>query len=103
MAWVLAREGGLLDSVADCWPDGATGRRLSPAMTPPRHASQARLVVLGFLCALTFVLYLDRVCIAQALVPIQEELDLSNTQMSWVLMAFHLPYGLCGVPPRDVV
>jgi MFS family permease len=60
--------------------------------------SRARLTLLGFLCALTFVLYIDRVCIAQAVEPIQQELYLSNTQMSYVLMAFTLAYGLFEVP-----
>jgi MFS family permease len=55
-------------------------------------------VVLALLCALTFVLYLDRVCISQALEPIRSELDLSHRQMSYVLMAFTLAYGLFQVP-----
>jgi MFS family permease len=67
----------------------------SLAKLPP---SRARFIVLGFLCSLTFVLYLDRVCIAQALDPIQKELGLSNTQSSLVLMAFTLAYGLFEVP-----
>jgi sugar phosphate permease len=56
------------------------------------------LTLLGLLCALTFVLYIDRVCIAQAVEPIQQELKLSNTQVSYVLMAFTLAYGLFEVP-----
>ena len=44
-------------------------------MPPP--PSRARFVLLGFLCALTFVLYIDRVCIAQAVTPIQAELNLT--------------------------
>jgi MFS family permease len=43
-------------------------------------------------------LYLDRVCIAQAVGPIQTELDLSNTQMGVVLAAFTLAYGLFEIP-----
>ena len=60
--------------------------------------SRARLTLLGLLCALTFVLYIDRVCIAQAVEPIQQELKLSNTQVGYVLMAFTLAYGLFQVP-----
>src|SRR5262245_41731680 len=60
--------------------------------------SRARLTLVGLLCALTFALYIDRVCIAQAVEPIQQELQLSNTQMSYVLMAFTLAYGLFEVP-----
>lgn len=66
----------------------------------PSHPrpSRARLTLLGLLCALTFVLYIDRVCIAQALEPIQQELKLSNTQVGYVLMAFTLAYGLFEIP-----
>ena len=44
------------------------------------------------------ILYLDRICMSQAVDPIQDELELSNTQMSYVLMAFTLAYGLFEVP-----
>jgi ACS family glucarate transporter-like MFS transporter len=60
--------------------------------------TRARFLVLAFLCALTFILYLDRVCISQAVVAIQKELRLSRTQMSYVLMAFTLAYGLFEMP-----
>jgi sugar phosphate permease len=56
------------------------------------------LIVLGFLCSMAFVLYLDRICMAQAVAPIKEELALSNTEMGVVLMAFTLAYGLFEVP-----
>lgn len=78
--------------------------KLSP---PPFHArevaplgapSRARLGVLGFLSSLFFVLYLDRICISQAASSIQAELDLSNTEMGQVFMAFTLAYGLFEVP-----
>ncbi|MFM7152147.1 MAG: MFS transporter [Gemmataceae bacterium] len=60
--------------------------------------TRARYTLLLLLCALTFVLYLDRICISQAVDSIQEELSLTNTQMSLVLMAFTLAYGLFEVP-----
>jgi sugar phosphate permease len=44
------------------------------------------------------VLYLDRICWSQANKPIRDELGLSNTQMSLVMMAFTLAYGLFEVP-----
>src|SRR5262245_44444071 len=65
-----------------------------PGVAPTR----VRLLVLVFLCVLMFVLYLDRVCISQAVNNIQDDLDLSNTKMSIVLMAFTLAYGLFEVP-----
>lgn len=56
------------------------------------------MVVLGVLCLLSGVLYLDRICISQALPSIREDLNLSNTETSYVLMAFTLAYGLFEVP-----
>jgi len=60
--------------------------------------SRARYGVLGFLCSLSFVLYLDRVCIGQAVVPIQRDLGLTNTQIGYALGAFTIAYGLFEVP-----
>ena len=42
--------------------------------------TRARFVVLGFLCLLAAVLYLDRICISAALDSIQADLKLTNTQ-----------------------
>jgi ACS family glucarate transporter-like MFS transporter len=69
----------------------------NPAITLPRP-TRARYVVLAFLCSMAFVLYLDRVCIAQALAPMMKEFGWSNTQASLVTMAFTLAYGLFEVP-----
>lgn len=68
--------------------------------SPHEHAppSRARFVVLAYLCAMAFVLYLDRICMGQAAPKIQEELQLTNTQMSFIHMAFTLAYGLFEVP-----
>ena len=60
--------------------------------------SRTRFVVLGLLCLLAGILYLDRICIAAALESIQLALKLSNTAASYVLMAFTLAYGLFEVP-----
>ena len=60
--------------------------------------TRARFVLVLWLCGLSSVLYLDRVCMSQAVVPIQQELGLSNTEISYVMMAFTLAYGLCEVP-----
>ncbi|MGD9723175.1 MAG: MFS transporter [Pirellulales bacterium] len=65
---------------------------------PAEQPSRARYGVLGFLCSLAFVLYIDRVCIGKAVIPIQNELGLSNTQMGYVLGAFTVAYGLFEVP-----
>ncbi|MBL9125248.1 MAG: MFS transporter [Planctomycetaceae bacterium] len=54
--------------------------------------------MLAFLCALSFVLYLDRVCIGQAANSISADLGLSNSQMGWVHGAFLIAYGLFEIP-----
>jgi MFS family permease len=63
--------------------------------SPP---TRARFVVLGVLCSLSAILYLDRICIATALDLIQHDLRLTNTQNSYVLMAFTLAYGIFEIP-----
>ena len=65
---------------------------------PLESPTRARLGVGGFLCAMSFILYLDRVCMAQAVPKVQAEFDLSGTQMALVMMAFTLAYGLFEIP-----
>lgn len=57
-----------------------------------------RYRVMGFLCALSFLTYFDRVCIVRAQGDIQRDLQLSDTQMGWVMGAFWLAYGLFEIP-----
>ncbi len=66
--------------------------------TDPAKPTRGRLVLGAWLCGLSGVLYLDRICMSQALPAIQEQLGLSNTQGSYVLMAFTLAYGICEIP-----
>ncbi len=51
-------------------------------------------VVLGLLCALYFILYVDRVNIATAAPLIRKDLALSNTQLGLVFSAFAIPYAI---------
>jgi ACS family glucarate transporter-like MFS transporter len=60
--------------------------------------TRARFVVAAWLCGLSGILYLDRICMGQAVVPIQNELGLSNSAISLVLMSFTFAYGLFAVP-----
>src|SRR6187431_484642 len=69
---------------------------LEPVESPP--PTRTRFVVLGVLCLLSAILYLDRICISAALDSIQRDLKLTNTEISYVLMAFTLAYGLFEVP-----
>src|SRR5262245_4260367 len=64
----------------------------------PSRPTHARFVVLGVLCLLSGILYLDRICVSAALDSIQRDLKLSNTQGGYVLMAFTLAYGLFEIP-----
>ncbi len=70
---------------------------LDPETTSVRP-THVRYTVLGFLCALAGVLYLDRICIASAIDSIEKDLGLTHTQSSYVLMAFTLSYGLFELP-----
>lgn len=60
--------------------------------------SRARWLVLFLMCSMAFVLYLDRVCMSQAIKPIADEFGLSGTHKSLILMAFTLAYGLFEIP-----
>src|SRR5579883_957729 len=60
--------------------------------------TQVRYRVLAFLCSLSLVVYLDRICISQAVGPIQQELGIDNRWMGYVLSAFTLAYGLFEIP-----
>jgi MFS family permease len=54
--------------------------------------------VLGFLAAMTFILYLDRACINQAAPIIKTELGISETQKGIVFGAFTLAYAVFEIP-----
>ncbi len=61
----------------------AGGRRLH---------TRATTIVLGLLCLMYLITYVDRVNIATAAIEIRKELGLSNTQLGFVLSAFAYPY-----------
>src|SRR5207244_6892528 len=63
-------------------------------------ATRVRYGVLAFLCALAFILYLDRICISQAATDMEAELGISHTEMGFVLAAFTVAYGLFEIPTR---
>jgi sugar phosphate permease len=49
-------------------------------------------IVLGLLCLMYLITYVDRVNIATAASEIKRELSLSNTELGWVFSAFGYPY-----------
>ncbi len=65
---------------------------------PPEAPTRVRYGVLAFLAAMTFILYLDRVCMGQAGPAIQKELGISDSWMGWVFSAFSISYVLFEIP-----
>ena len=52
----------------------------------------ATTVVLGLLCMMYLITYVDRVNVNTAAAEIRRELSLTNTQLGWVFSAFAYPY-----------
>lgn len=71
------------------------GDEAHPSATAPTHV---RHRVLGLLCLMSFILYLDRICISQAAKRMEADLDISHTAMGFVFGSFTLAYGLFQVP-----
>jgi MFS family permease len=67
---------------------------LSPLVRP----TQVRYIVLAWLCSLSMITYIDRVCIMQVKDDIRDELRLTDQEISWAFSAFALAYALCEVP-----
>ncbi|OJW17828.1 MAG: hypothetical protein BGO49_30480 [Planctomycetales bacterium 71-10] len=65
---------------------------------PIESPTRVRYGVLAFLAAMTFVLYLDRVCMGQAGPVIQKELGISDSWMGWVYASFSISYVLFEIP-----
>ncbi len=64
----------------------------------PLSPTRVRITVLRFICALSLITYLDRVCIMRVQRDIQRDLSLSREQMGLVFSAFLLGYMLFEVP-----
>ena len=72
-----------------------------PSQTPAAavaRPTRARLMVLFFLCSLSFILYLDRVCFSKAESSIRRDLGLKKDQTGYIMAAFTLAYGLFEIP-----
>jgi MFS family permease len=70
----------------------------APAALPAAKPSPKRFGVLGFVCILSMITYLDRVCFGSVGPFIQSEFALSNTQLGWLFTAFALSYAIFEVP-----
>lgn len=71
------------------------GTTSSPPFQKP---SRVRFAVLGFICSLSLLTYLDRVCIMRAQEDIQNDLGFTKADMGLVFSAFILGYALFEVP-----
>ncbi|HKB40842.1 MAG TPA: MFS transporter [Gemmataceae bacterium] len=58
------------------------------------HPTRVRYGVMGYLCALAYILYIDRICIGQAGTVMKAELGLSNLQWGVVGVAFQVAYAV---------
>jgi ACS family glucarate transporter-like MFS transporter len=65
--------------------------------TDPEKPTRARFVLVCFLCSLAAILYVDRMCWGQVVKDVQKEFELTNTEVSYVPMAFMLGYGFFAV------
>jgi sugar phosphate permease len=63
-------------------------------MGPDGKPTRVRYGVMGYLCALAYILYIDRICIGQAGTAMKAELGLSNFQWGLVGVAFQIAYGV---------
>lgn len=61
---------------------------------PDSQPTRVRYGVMGYLCSLAFILYIDRICIGQAGTTMKRELDLSNFQWGLVGVAFQIAYAI---------
>jgi MFS transporter, ACS family, glucarate transporter len=60
--------------------------------------TKTRFSVLGMLVLLAGITYLDRMCISAAAPYIQEEFNLSTTQIGWIFSAFTFAYAIFEIP-----
>src|SRR5687767_8014397 len=62
--------------------------------SPEDRPTFVRYGVMGYLCSLAFILYIDRVCIGQAGTEMKKDLHLSDTQWGFVGGAFMIAYAI---------
>ncbi len=75
-----------------------TGPEPAPPLDLGARPTKVRYVVLAFLAAMTFILYLDRSCINQAAPVIKTELGISETQKGFIFSAFAFAYAVFEIP-----
>src|SRR5262245_14393805 len=61
--------------------------------------TRARYVVLGFVCALAMITYLDRACFGMVAPTLAAELELGDaSDLKWAFTAFAIAYALFEIP-----
>ncbi len=71
---------------------------VSTLTTSTVRPTLVRYGVLGWVCMLSMITYIDRVCIKEVRDPMQRELGLTPEEFGWVFAAFALSYALLEVP-----
>ena len=67
-------------------------------MTTHNTPTQARRTLLWLIFSLTFITYLDRVCISAAMPTIAAEFQFTATEKGWIFSAFTIAYALFEIP-----
>jgi MFS family permease len=77
-----------------------TNITLAPAtaVAPSLAPTSVRYQVLGWLCSLSMITYIDRVCIMQVQGDMQRDLGLTTQQFAWAFSFFALAYAAFEVP-----
>src|SRR5438093_1411447 len=70
-------------------------RQADPSLATPTFV---RYKVLAWVCALSMITYIDRVCIKSLAGEMTTDLGLTSQQFAWVFSAFGLAYALFEVP-----
>src|SRR6185369_1910933 len=73
---------------------GACGLHSGAESMDNGQPTRVRYGVMGYLCSLAFILYIDRICIGQAGTAMKAELGLSNQQWGFVGVAFQIAYAI---------
>ena len=63
-----------------------------------QQPSRVRYLVIVFAVTLAIITYIDRVCISQAIIFIERDLNLTTEQKGWIFGAFTLSYALFEIP-----
>lgn len=65
-----------------------------PEILSDQRPSRVRYGVMGFLCSLAFILYIDRICIGQAATLMMKDLGVDEATWAWVGVAFQIAYAI---------